>query len=356
LRIKLHNKYIELENRKISTPDSINKLIKDFKSVSRRIPIIQFHVSENDIITFVHENGKTRINTIKNGREKINLAMRKWRYILESELLAERLGSTNLIQPEKALWSELGQWLWSPLEMGGEDKEILLLPEGELANVPWSALIVNGNSLIDKHNFIICPSLRHFIASENVKIQSDEIKIFRGAADKLPYLDYELSSLAELVGNEQYNRKPSQRKDWPSEGEYKLWHYSGHASLRSDNPFYSSLALEDGPLFAVDFRLKDCKVGLVTLASCRSGEQLSIPGEESTGFVRSLLEMGSRQVVASLWPVSDKTTAKWMNAFYKNLFKNKNVLAATRFATDIIREDSPSAYHWSAFTTFGARS
>ncbi|MFH2049046.1 MAG: tetratricopeptide repeat protein, partial [bacterium] len=46
LRIKLHNKYIELENRKISTPDSINKLIKDFKSVSRRIPIIQFHVSE----------------------------------------------------------------------------------------------------------------------------------------------------------------------------------------------------------------------------------------------------------------------------------------------------------------------
>jgi len=64
--------------------------------------------------------------------------------------------------------------------------------------------------------------------------------------------------------------------------------------------------------------------------------------------------MGSRQVVASLWPVSDKTTAKWMNAFYKNLFKNKNVLAATRFATDIIREDSPSAYHWSAFTTFGA--
>ena len=354
LRIKLQNKYIELEKRKISSLDSINKLIKDFKSVSNRIPIVQFHVNESDIITFIHENGKTRINTIKDGREKINLAMRKWRYLLESELLTERLGRTNLIQPEKALWSELGQWLWSPLEIGREGKEILLLPEGELANIPWSALIVNGYSLIEKHNFIVCPSLRHFIASENVKINSDEIKIFRGAAEKLPYLDFELNSLAELVGNEQYNRQPCRRKDWPSDGEYKLWHYSGHASLRSDNPFYSSLALEDGPLFAVDFRFKDCKVGLVTLASCRSGEQLSIPGEESTGFVRSLLEMGSRQVVASLWPVSDKTTAKWMHAFYKNLFKNKNVLAATRFATDIIREDSPSAYHWSAFTTFGA--
>ncbi len=356
LRMQLHNKFVELEDKKTSTPDTINRLIQDFKSVSKRIPIVQFHVSENDVIIFIHEKGKTRTHTIENGREKINLAMRKWRYILESELLAERLGRLNIIQPEKALWTELGKWLWSPLEIEENNKEILLLPEGELSNVPWSALIVNGHPLIDRHNFIVCPSLRHFIASEKVKITSKEIKIFRGASEKLSYLDYELNSLAELAGYDQYNRDPSERKDWPSEGEYKLWHYSGHANLRSDNPFYSSLALEDGPLFAVDFRFKNCKVGLVTLASCRSGEQLAVPGEESTGFVRSLLEMGSRQVVASLWPVSDKTTAKWMNAFYKNLFNSKNVLGSTRFAAYIVKEDRPSAYHWSAFTNFGASS
>ena len=112
--------------------------------------------------------------------------------------------------------------------------------------------------------------------------------------------------------------------------------------------------LNDGPLFAVDFRLKSCRVELVTLASCRSGELLAMPGEEATGLVRSLLEMGARSVVAGHWPVSDKATAMWMGAFYERVFDGENICGAARYAARKVRQVHPSAYYWAAFSTFGA--
>jgi len=140
----------------------------------------------------------------------------------------------------------------------------------------------------------------------------------------------------------------------PVAGRAHLWHFTGHAELRSDNPFYSYLMLEDGPLFAADFRLKQCRVNLVTLAACRSGEQIAMPGDEATGLVRSLLEMGARNVVAGLWPVFDKSTALWMNSFYSRYFNGSDILDAHHAASMATRKKFPSAYHWAAFSVFGA--
>ena len=101
-------------------------------------------------------------------------------------------------------------------------------------------------------------------------------------------------------------RHSCRRADWPDDGEWKVWHFTGHARHRADNPFYSSLQLADGPLFGADFRLKNCRVDLATLAACRTAHQSVLPGEEATGLVRCLLEMGTRNVVGSHWPVSDR--------------------------------------------------
>jgi len=133
-----------------------------------------------------------------------------------------------------------------------------------------------------------------------------------------------------------------------------VWHYTGHAEFRSDNPFFSSLQLDDGPLFAADLRLKNNRVGLVTLAACRTGLQSYLPGEESTGMVRSLIEMGARRVVASLWAVSDRSTAAWMSAFYDRYLEDYDIDAAYRKASLSVREKNPSAFDWAAFAVYGA--
>jgi CHAT domain-containing protein len=114
--------------------------------------------------------------------------------------------------------------------------------------------------------------------------------------------------------------------------------------------------MEDGPLFAADFRLKTCRMGLVTLASCQAGRQVAMPGEEATGLVRSLLEMGARNVIAGHWQVSDRTTALWMNNFYTHLFGGDGVRRAAHQAAIAVRETWPSAFHWGAFSVFGAGS
>ncbi len=354
LQKQLREELIRLERVKGGTAETIDTLVQEIQAVSHDIPVVQFHVAEDRIVAFVHDKGRTTLHTFDQGCKRVDLAMRRWRYILESELLASRLGRVDVADAERALWSELGDWLWLPLEVRRDSSAILIVPEGELSNLPWQALIVGGEPLAERHQFVLAPSIRHYRAACSIQTESERVRIFRGRAENLPHVDHELGVLAGLANGTAVTHDPCRREHWPSSGEFRIWHYAGHTSLRSDNPFYSSLVLDDGPLFAVDFRLKACKVRLAMLASCRSGEQLVIPGEEATGPVRSLLEMGARNVVAAHWPVSDETAALWMEAFYRRYFDGDNLLDAARCAAHTVREVRPSAYHWAAFSTFGA--
>jgi CHAT domain-containing protein len=112
--------------------------------------------------------------------------------------------------------------------------------------------------------------------------------------------------------------------------------------------------LADGPMFAADFRLKRNRVKLVTLAACRTGQHTSLPGEEATGLVRSLLEMGAQNVVASNWAVSDLSTSHWMDLMYKCYLGGASAGKAVKHAAQGVREKFPSAYNWGAFSVFGA--
>lgn len=322
-------------------------------AVSRRRPVIQFHCADDDIIAFVHRNGATRVRRFPGGASRLAEDMSKWRFILEGRLLNAVLDSAASAA-EHALWREIGGWLWTPLEIGREEPEILVLPEGDLSNLPWPALIVDGRALAERHRFVLSPSLRHFHAATGVRVEGRKFQIFRGAAAGLPETDREITALSSLFGPHAEVHDPCRREDWPSRGEVFGWHFVGHASVRADNPFYSCLHLDDGPLFAADFRLKRCRVGVVTLSACRSGEQVNMPGDESTGLVRSLLEMGARNVVASRWPVWDRSAALWMERFYRRLLDEARPSEAVNRASLDVREQYPSAYHWSAFAVFGA--
>lgn len=322
-------------------------------AVSHLRPVIQFHCATDDIIAFVHRNGTTRVCRFPGGVSRLAEDMSKWRFILEGQLLSTAVDSAVSVA-EMALWGDIGEWLWSPLEIGRDEPEILILPEGDLSNLPWPALMVDGRALAERHRFVLSPSLRHFHAATGMRAEGRQFQIFRGATAGLPETDREIMALSSLFGPDAEVHDPCRREDWPSRGEAFGWHFVGHASVRADNPFYSCLHLDDGPLFAADFRLKRCRVGIVTLSACRSGEQVSIPGEESTGLVRSLLEMGARNVVASRWPVWDRSAAFWMAAFYRRLVHGAQPSEAVRQASLEAREQYPSAYHWSAFAVFGA--
>ncbi len=354
LQKRVRNELIAAETAGDQSVTPVEKLLSNIETVSRRMPVVQFHIQNDEIIAFVHRSGETKLHRYHNGYVRLAGAMQRWRFILEGELLASYLGEKTDENIETAFWTELGEWLWTPLKIEHDCPRVLILPEGELANLPWQALIVDGRRLAERHHFILAPSLRHFLHAGSIRIGSDKIELFRGSDKNLPYSSHELKIFSRHAGDRAVIHNPIHRAGWPSHGEAQLWHFTGHAELRTDNPFYSYLVLEDGPLFAADFRLKQFHVGLVTLAACRSGEQVAMPGEESTGLVRSLLEMGARNVIASYWPVSDRTTAYWMKAFYDKFFNGINIQDAARYASNMVREQYPSAYHWAAFFISGA--
>jgi len=354
LRNQVREEFITIEKDSRTGVASAEKLISDIKKVSYRRPIIQFHMKENDIVAFVHRRGDTAVHHYHDGRLKLNACLQRWRFILEGELLARFPGKIDTCKAEENLWSEIGKWLWQPLDISPREKEVLIVPEGELANLPWQALIIDGKPLLFDYRFIITPSLRHYLASKKIKTKSRKSLIFKGSSDSLVCIDEEINKISSPAEREISFHDPACRADWPSDGKWLSWHYTGHAMLNAQNPFYSYLILDDGPLFAADFRLKRCQVNLVTLAACRTGEQVALPGEESTGLVRSLLEMGARTVVSGHWPVADESTALWMETFYNSFYSNYDVLESARKASLHVREKFPSAYHWAAFSISGA--
>jgi CHAT domain-containing protein len=278
----------------------------------------------------------------------------QWNFLLETAALGSFLPTGGDLAAEERFFEQVGEWLWKPLDIESSVPKVLLLVEGPLTNLPWHAIRVDGEPIARRHQLLHAPSLRHYLHAQRPKSRSDRSAMFVGSRHDLPAVTRELESIRQSLGADTPIFDPCRRDDWPIDGKYRSWHFSGHARLNEQNPFYSALQLEDGPLFAADFRLRRADVDIVTLAACETGTQLETPGEESTGLVRSLLEMGARSVVAAQWPVADGPTALWMGLFYNSLNDDMKPIEAARKASLSVRETFPSAYHWAAFSVYGA--
>ena len=95
---------------------------------------------------------------------------------------------------------------------------------------------------------------------------------------------------------------------------------------------------------------------LVTLSACDSGLGQEMGGEGLVGLVRAFQFAGARSVLASLWGVSDESTADLMKRFYGYLRSGKTKDEALRAAQiDQIRKKTGEShpFHWAAFELFG---
>ncbi len=335
-----------------SPREGIGNLIRE---VSRIQPVLQFHVGDTDIVAFVHQDGDTRAVLYRNGRRILQDMVARWRFLVECAPRPAKKIPRSYVDDEREILRRVSLWLLPPLELTDKSRHMLIVPEGQLSSLPWLGLPLNGRVMGEKFRLTFVPSLRHHIHARQQKTRSSKVKIFVGDASGLPHLRHEIRAVSARLGtNGNDICQPCRRTDWPDNSQARIWHYAGHAHLRGDNPFYSSLLLDDGPLFAADFRLKRNRVSLVTLAACRTGQQTSLPGEEASGLVRSLLEMGAANVVASGWAVSDRSTSMWMDNFYDEYLNGSSVSQAVQQASLNVRESFPLTCHWGSFAVHGA--
>jgi CHAT domain-containing protein len=97
-------------------------------------------------------------------------------------------------------------------------------------------------------------------------------------------------------------------------------------------------------------------VGLIVLSACESARGQIGRGEGVVGLSRAFLASGARGLIASLWAVSDESTARLMEEFYERMLKGRQPAGqALNDARLALMKDTRYAhpYHWSAFVVIG---
>jgi CHAT domain-containing protein/tetratricopeptide (TPR) repeat protein len=145
-------------------------------------------------------------------------------------------------------------------------------------------------------------------------------------------------------------------------------HFACHGLLDERFPLNSALALsiperpqegrDNGLLQAWEiFEELRLDADLVTLSACDSGLGKELGGEGLVGLARAFQFAGARSVLASLWSVSDVSTARLMKRFYTYLRQGKTKDEALRSAQlDLIRSQKGKLshpYHWAGFALYG---
>jgi len=133
-----------------------------------------------------------------------------------------------------------------------------------------------------------------------------------------------------------------------------LAHIAAHGSFRADNPMFSSILLDDGPLTVHDFeRLGRAPYRLV-LAGCDSGVAAPVGADELLGLVSSLVPLGAAGIVASILPVNDRAAVPLMLALHDALQRGAPLAEALLAARRAVGDDPSAEATAHSFMALGA--
>jgi CHAT domain-containing protein len=116
---------------------------------------------------------------------------------------------------------------------------------------------------------------------------------------------------------------------------------------------FSSIRMGDGYLNLYDLYQMRLPSRLVTLSGCATGMNFVSAGDELLGLQRGLFCAGASTLLLSLWDVHDQSTAKLMEAFYKNYIAGLDLAAALQAAMKQIRDENAHPYFWAPFVLVG---
>jgi CHAT domain-containing protein len=144
-------------------------------------------------------------------------------------------------------------------------------------------------------------------------------------------------------------------------GRSRYIHLATHGSFNKLNPLLSRIDFEpgkndDGRLEVHEILAMHIPAELVTLSACEtalaSGYFNSVPaGDEFVGLTRAFLRAGSTAVLATLWQVNDRSTAVFMNRFYRGLHKLDRAEALAQTQRQMIRSAGVwrHPHYWASF-------
>jgi tetratricopeptide (TPR) repeat protein len=247
---------------------------------------------------------------------------------------------------------DLGAALVKPLPIDDVDR-VLITPSGLVGDVAWNAL-----PQLRARPVTIAPSLTDWTA-ENSRLAVSDVGFVGGGG--LEHIDSELGAIAELWGRpDAALPRASCREAQAVLDQADLVHVSTHGSFRRDNPFFSSIELEDGPLSVLAMTELTNLPSIIVLAACDAAQTGG--GEAGAdavmGTAHELRRQGVRVVIAPMTVLNDAAGAEFSIELHRNLTNGKSMDDAMVAARSMLRQtgDPRAVAAAAALQLFGGRS
>jgi CHAT domain-containing protein len=264
---------------------------------------------------------------------------------------------------------EIYDWLIAPLEAELADSGIetlVFVLDGALRNLPMAALYDGQEYLVEKYNVALTPGLQLLEARS---LQREKLKTLMGGLSEasqgfspLPGVEVELAEIASQVSsakllNEQFTTEQLQKE--MQLNPFPVLHLATHGQFSSD-PQETFILTWDDKIKVNEFeRLLKAREGgrtepieLLILSACQTaaGDKRA-----ALGLAGIAIRSGTRSTLATLWPVSDQSTADLMVEFYQELGKGGETKAeALRNAQlSLLKGDYQHPFFWAPFVLVG---
>ncbi|HKW15614.1 MAG TPA: CHAT domain-containing protein, partial [Candidatus Krumholzibacteria bacterium] len=392
-RSTLENKYLKLRNARVDAAVDARALgmgnLASLDEVgmwfSKKTVMFEFALGDSSSLLWViHGNNKSELHQLP-PRATIEAEVRS----LRDAIAKPGSGDVALLTSARKLYRIL---LEPAADIIARNETLVIVPDGTLFELPFDVLLtadpVNGAPLsrqpflARKVATVYAPSATVYArlrsSSREQKYTRDLFAVgnpdYSGLAmpandplAPLPYAQKEVEAIGARV-------KPDRRVELTgraaSEAAVKqelrtesprVVHLATHGLVDATEPARSSVALasgdgEDGLFHTLEIVSTRTRSDLVVMSACESARGRVSRGEGVVGLSRAFLGAGAESVVASLWSVSDESTAELMRVFYDRMFGKKESASRALQDARIALLDSDKFSHpfyWSPFVVTG---
>jgi len=239
--------------------------------------------------------------------------------------------------------------LLGPAAAGLGDGPLVVVPPGRLHAVPWALLPSLRDRVIS-----VAPSAATWLRATRARPPAGR-KVTLVVGPGLGSGGAEVPRLAERYAGATVLSSGSATAERVLAALDGAWlaHIAAHGTFRADNPLFSALRLDDGPLTVHDFeRLRRAPYRLV-LSSCESGVAAPVGADELLGLISSLVPLGAAGILASVVPVNDAAAVPLMLALHDELRVGATLAEALVAARKAVGDDPVAVATGQSFIALG---
>lgn len=353
---------------------SLEKIASISNPDSNKVTLVYQNFDNSVYIMFVDHEERKAFKTISN--TPIDSLITNYRINLMTSI-----SSYDQELEFKKIQSVIKDLIWEPVKSLLNQKEITIVANGTLGTLPFDPLLSDSEQQIKSYNHSYIPlllegreyvstnpSLAIFIPSFPKEELGQDSGVFRSNyLGHLPFAKTEEESIvkafpqAKILYSKEANKNQLE-KALKTNSIVHLITHTKQSNFNIDNSFIA-LNNNDGnidSLFYKEYSEMECNADMVVLSSCETAHGPYISGIGIKSFTRSILSQGAKSVVATLWPVNDRSTALIMGEYYKNLEKGMPKSVALSHAKqsylNTVDENYKHPYYWSGIQVIGDNS